>query len=340
MVHEANCEFQSRQYTLHSMQMGSGTASRDTSIPSNSNYDGKKGELIDGFGPARVAHVTSEDMKDAIELAKSNAAQIRTSQENCHIIGLISSGTELREEEDDNGDLVGNDEDEDRVKGKATEQEEFVIPRSMREIYRISNRNRRNKKSSSPLPQERNEEELKELEKAVSILKSRSSDGKKYIDMIPNSPKRQRTKSTGAASLSSSEDPTGQESGSLTREDDIALMQDVGWIEGKEEIDSMLKQRHDNGGDDDESSEDGTKRGGTPKPFDYSTVGPIGAFSPTPSANPFFSGAALSGGHLSQQTGKFDKKKTSTVARGGKQSRRQVERPEKRGARSQAYKKG
>lgn len=340
VVHSANQKFQSRQYTLHSMQMGSGTASADSSIPLKSSYDGKKGDLIDGFGPARVTHTTSEDMEDAIELAKCNAAEIRTSQESCHIIGLISSGTELLEDEDDSGDLVGNDDDEDREKGKATEQEEFVIPRSMREIYRISNRNRRNKKSSSPLPQEQNEEELRELEKAELILKSRSSEGKKYIDMIPNSPKRQRTKSTGAASLSSSEEPSGQDSGSLTREDDIALMQEVGWIEGKEEIDSMLKQRHDNEGDEDESIEDGAKRGETPKPFDYSTVGPIGAFNPTPSANPFFSGAALSGGHLSQQGGKLDKKKTSTAARGGKHGRRQLERPEKRGGRSQAYKKG
>lgn len=339
VVHEANHKFQSRQYTPHSMQMGGDTTSADTPMPSKSNYDGKS-EVIDGFGPARVTHVTSEDMEDAIELAKSNAAKIRTSQESCHIIGLISSGAELREEEDGSSDLAGNDEDGDQEKGKATEQEEFVIPRSMREIYQISNRNRRNKKSSSPLPQEQNEEELRELERAESILKSRSCDGKKYIDMIPNSPKRQRTKSTGAASLSSSEDPAGQDSGSLTREDDIALMQEVGWIEGKEEIDNMLKQRHGNDRDDDESSDDGAKRGETPKPFDYSNIGPIGAFNPTPTANPFFSGAALTGGHLSQQAGKLEKKKTSTVARGGKQSRRQVERPEKRGGRSQAYKKG
>ena len=345
LVHEANYKFQSRQYTLHSMQLGSGSMSVDSSASSNGhndgNNDGKKGEVIDGYGPARISHATSEDMENAIELAKSSAAQIRTSQESCNIIGLISSGPELREDDEDT-DIVGNDEDEDREKGKGTEQEEFVIPRSMREIYRISNRNRRNKKSSSPLPQEQNEEELKELEEAEAILKARSSEGKKYIDMIPNSPKRQRTKSTGTASLSSSEDPPGQDSGSLTREDDIALMQEVGWIESKDEIDSMLKQRHDNDRDDDESSEDGAKRGETPtpKPFDYSTVGPIGAFNPTPSANPFFSGAALSGGHLSQQAAKLDKKKTSTVARGGKQNRRQVERPEKRGGRSQAYKKG
>ncbi len=334
-VHEANNKFQSRQYSIHSMQIGGDAGSTDAGILTK-----KKGELIDGFGSARVAHISSEEMEDAVEAAKSSTAQIRSAQESCDIIGLISSGAILREGGDDSGDLVGNDEDEDREKGKANEQEEFVIPRSMREIYQISNRNRRNKKSSSPLPQEQNEDELKELERAESILKARSSEGKKYIDLIPNSPKRQRTKSTGAASLSSSEDPAGHDSGSLTREDDIALMQEVGWIEGKEEIDGMMKQRHDNEREDDEESEDGAKRGETPKSFDYSSIGAIGAFNPTPSANPFFSGAALSGGHLSQQANKVEKKKSSTVARGGKQGRRQVERPDKRGSRSQAYKKG
>mmetsp|Transcript_14774 Transcript_14774/g.41162 ORF Transcript_14774/g.41162 Transcript_14774/m.41162 type:complete len:1037 (+) Transcript_14774:253-3363(+) len=337
-VHKANQKYQSREYTMHSLQMGGNDARNET--PSKTNPSAKRPEIIDGFGSARVSHFTSEDMEEAIELARNSASQIRTSQESCSIIGLISSTVDLREE-DDSGDLAGSGEDQAREKGKATEQEEFIIPRSMREIYRISNRNRRNKKSSSPLPQEHDEEELKELEKAEMILKSRSSEGKNYIDMIPSSPKRQRTKSSGAASLSSSEDAVGQDSGSLTREDDIALMQEVGWVEGKEEIDSMLKQRHDADGEEDESSEDGGKRGETPKPFDYSNVGSIGAFNPTPSANPFFSGAALTGGHLSQQANKVDKKKASAgTHRGGKQTRRQAERPDKRGARSQAYRKG
>ena len=336
-VHEANQKYQSRQFTLHSLQMGN--LSAQTTAGTAVNNETNKGEIIGGFGPARVTHLTSESMEEAIELAKNSAVQIRTSQESCGIIGLISSGTELRDEDDDDGDLVGNDEDED--KERMTDQEEFAIPRSMREIYRISNRNRRKKKSSSPLPPDQNDEELQELAKAEAILKSRSSEGKNYIDMIPNSPKRQRTKSSGAASLSSSEDAVGQDSGSLTREDDIALMQEVGWIEGKDEIDSMLKQRHDADGDDDESSEDFSKRGETPKPFDYSNVGSIGAFNPTPSTNPFFTGAALTGGHLSQQNGKMDKKKKPTVARGAKQTRRQVERPQTAGGgRSQAYKKG
>ena len=48
----------------------------------------------------------------------------------------------------------------------------------------------------------------------------------------------------------------------------------------------------------------------------------------------------MNGGHLSQQSGKTEKKKPSAVARGNKQTRRQYERPQKGGGRSQAYKKG
>lgn len=325
VVHEANRKFQGRQFALHSLKMNDSSIENISLIGKGT---GKKEDVISGFGPARITHHSRENMEEAIELAKNSAAQIRTSQESCGIIELISSGIELQDEDDDNSDLIGDEEDED--KERMTDQEEFVIPRSMREIYRISNRNRRNKKSSSPLPPEQNEEELQELSKAEAILKSRSSEGKKYIDMIPNSPKRQRTKSSGAGSLSSSDEAIGQDSGSVTREDDISLMQDIGWIEGKDEVDKMLKQRLDAPDDDDDSNE----------PFDYSNVGSIGAFSPTPTSNPFFTGAALTGGHLNQQMSKSEKKKTTSVARSGKQSRRQIERPEKRGVKSQAFKKG
>jgi hypothetical protein len=218
----------------------------------------------------------------------------------------------------------------------------------MREIYRISNRNRRNKKAGSPLPppeQYNSEKEAHELAKAEEVLKARSLEGKNYFDEIPGSPKRQRTKSTGGASLSSEEaTPGGNDSGSISREEDIGLMQEIGWIKGKEEVDSMLKQRPGADGEDDNhgegASSDEEAMKGT-KPFDYSAIGPIGAFSATPSANPFFAGAATAGGHLNQQFGKADSsssKKKQNASR-AKQSRRQVERPERREGRAQAYKK-
>jgi hypothetical protein len=114
-------------------------------------------------------------------------------------------------------------------------------------------------------------------------------------------------------------------------------MQEIGWIENKEELDGMLKQGQQNDREDDESSDDGGKRGETLNP--YANVGPIGAFAPTAPANPFFTGAALTGGHLSQQFSKPEKKKQTATTRGGKPTRRQIERPEKREGRTQAYKK-
>ena len=163
-----------------------------------------------------------------------------------------------------------------------------------------------------------------------------------YFEDLPGTPKRQRTKSTGNASLSS-EEVGSPGNDSASRAEDIALMADIGWVKDKEEITNMLNERQD--ADDDEGGSSGDEEmKDAPKPFDYSTIGPIGAFSTTPGANPFFTGAAVAGGHLNQQFGKTEKKKsnnnTNNNAAGGrgKQSRRQTERPEKRDARSQTYK--
>jgi hypothetical protein len=326
-VHEANQKYRASQFSSHSLQLG------------NDNPDG----TVDGMGPARAAHFSqiNSTMEEGAQLAQANAAHIRSVQHENHapMIGLISPTADDMEEEE---------EEEEEVVETTNDQEEFVIPRSMREIYRISNRNRRNKKAGSPLPppeQYNSEKEAHELAKAEEVLKARSLEGKNYFDEIPGSPKRQRTKSTGGASLSSEEaTPGGNDSGSISREEDIGLMQEIGWIKGKEEVDSMLKQRPGADGEDDNhgegASSDEEAMKGT-KPFDYSAIGPIGAFSATPSANPFFAGAATAGGHLNQQFGKADSsssKKKQNASR-AKQSRRQVERPERREGRAQAYKK-
>lgn len=328
-VHEANRKYQSSKLTPHSLQLGG-----------SDHQEGSADTGVDGMGPVRATH-SQEVMERDAEVAQSNAAQIRTALDSSRaMIGLIAPTTDMDDgmEEDD------ADDEAEEVVEKASDQEEFVIPRSMREIYRISNRNRRKKKSGSPLPQEPSEKEAQELAKAEEVLKTRSLEGKNYLDEIPGTPKRQRTKSTGTASLSSEEAQTGHDSGSISHEDDIALMQDIGWVKNKEEVDSMLKEKHAADGEEDcvgggeASSEDEAIKGS--KPFDYSTIGPIGAFSATPSANPFFAGAAATGGHLNQQFGKSERKKKQNVSGKGKQGRRQVERPERREQeRAQTYKK-
>ena len=324
-VHQSNEKYVSNQSSSHSLQLGQSTEDSE-------NNDGSESGTVDGLGAARAAAVPSQDstIEEEVRLAKINAVTIRTNQEDhIKIIGLIPPSNDMEEGNDEDGD---EDEDEGATEEK-TNEEEFVIPRSMREIYRISNRNRRTKKSGSPAP-EPNEKEARELAKAEEILKARSLKGKSYFDDHPGTPKRQRTKSTGNASMSS-EEVASPGNNPESREEDIALMQEIGWVKD-EDLSKMLKEGHD-ADDDDGSSEDETMKDAS-KPFDYSTIGPIGAFSSTPGANPFFSGAAVAGGHLNQQFGKTEKKKNNNNGNRGKQSRRQIERPEKRDARSQTYK--
>ena len=349
-VHEANQKYRSSQFASHSLPL----------------RGERVGRSVDGMGPARAARENSTSpqgttsMDDEAELAQKTAARIRMSQ-NEQMMGLISPTTELDDEEEEEMAMATDEqEDGDLSKGNDLEGEDFVIPRSMREIYRISNRNRRNKKATSPGPEQRagtpaNERELEALAKAEEVLKARSLEGKNYFeDLPPGSPKRQRTKSSGTASLSSDEAAGGHDSGSLSREDDVALMQEIGWIKGKDEVETLLRQRRAPEGDEgidpayDDSEDEDVRApimGEKPsKPtFDYSAVGPIGAFNPgaPPSTNPFFTGAATAGGHLAQQFGKMDKKKNPNPnsGKGKQQSRRQVERPEKRDGRAQVYKK-
>lgn len=316
-VHETNQQYHASQFTSHSLQLA------------HHRNDGTG--VVDGRGPARVIHAIKLD--EEVELARTTAASIRTAQQKYAMYGLISGQCAF--EDGDADDEAGEDDNT----FEQTTEEQFVIPRSMREIYRISNHNRRNKKPSSPLTLKPKESEVEELAKAEEILKARAAVGKKYFDEIPGTPKRQRTRSTASASS----EEKGQDSMASAREDDIVMMEEVGWITGKEEAAAMMKQRDSAGEEDGDgagisSEDDGGKQ---PKAmYDYSTVGAIGAFCATPSANPFFSGAATSGGYLNQQSGKPDNKKKQATNK-GKQSRRQqpTERPERTRGRSQAYKK-
>ena len=352
-VHDANQKFRSNRFTPHSLQLGSRNSDERSEGLLSSGVRGN----TDGLGTARAARehsrspIESRSIEEDAELAQKNASLIRNtmSKEEQQLLGLISSDAGLDDEDDERdaveeGDGPGGGHD---GKGRDNDEADFVIPRSMREIYRISNRNRRNKKASSPTPGDRgtpiNEKELEALANAEAVLKARGLEGRNYFDEFPDSPKRQRTKSTASTS---SEEGQGHDSGTISREDDISLMQEIGWIKGKEEVESMLKQGNapgegddgaDAAGQNDSESEEPAK---SSKPsFDYSSVGSIGAFNPgaPTSSNPFFAGAATTGGHLTQ-LGKTDKKKQKSGGRSN-QSRRQVERPEKRDGRAQAYKK-
>jgi hypothetical protein len=118
-----------------------------------------------------------------------------------------------------------------------------------------------------------------------------------------------------------------------TREEDVALMTDLGWVKNKKEVEELTSEQcssHEAGDaterrDISKSSNaqkvDGShkkqgrresKRGQTAVAFDYSNVGDIGLGGNSMGDNPFFTGAALVGGALNQQqgTGKQERKKS------------------------------
>lgn len=356
-VNRANKDYRAQQDTTHSLGMGKGV--KESSM------------ISDGMGASRSARERSQSptpslsMEAEINEAQQTAALIRggLSQKE-DMLGLISPPIDLDDE-----DL---DADEDAPKGAGAaaggnnefgdeeNEEEFVIPRSMREIYKISNRNRRNKKVSSPTPDRSSlEPEVEaELAKAEKLLIERGLDGKGYFDdLAPGSTsKRQRTKSTGHDQDDSG--GTGSNDNSfVTREDDVSFMQDIGWIKSKEEAKNLLADREAGTAEtpvdevgtsahDGDASGHPTKSGRESKTptFDYNAVGAIGAFNPhsqqgAQAANPFFTGAALVGGPLAQggTAPKSDRKKSA--AKGGKQNRGRQERPEKRDGKTHAYRK-
>eukprot|EP00934_Nitzschia_sp_Nitz4_P004759 Nitzschia sp. Nitz4//scaffold404_size10607//4274//7243//NITZ4_009068-RA/size10607-processed-gene-0.3-mRNA-1//-1//CDS//3329551102//4749//frame0 len=351
-TNQANKNYASNVSSAHSLHLGGkesaegGSSNRSTTA------------VVDGMGSVRAVH-SNETTKEC-QLAQSTAAAVTGEQEKQSVFDLVSPD-EYTQEANDEDDNVATD----GAAAAGTAEEEFVIPRSIREIYRISNRNRRNKKSSSPVVMEPNEREAQELAEAEEILNARAKEGKSYFEDLtpPGTPKRQRTKST-------SDDQQGGNSNnnSATREEDISFMQEIGWIQGKEEAATLMKKQQSGRGAPEETEEQGDATGGnnssdeeTPKQqiqhqqptpsFDYSSVGPIGASRATPSSNPFLAGAATAGGYLNQQqSGKSEAKKKNNAGRnkpgrgrpgggGAQPPSHQVERPEKNRERVQAYKK-
>jgi exosome complex exonuclease RRP6 len=328
VVDEANKQYQSKQYTTHSLELGS-------------RRQGSRGRTADGMGPARAAQDKDLDMpalQEEARRAQLHAVRIRTGMSrDDDLLGLISPTAELE------AGTSGEPDDDDEPDKQIDEIEDFQIPKSMREIYKISNRNRRNRNPSPPNSSERSGMLAKPmavdtLEGAEAVLAASGH----YANI-----KRARAKSEGSGDTEGSARPS--------RDDDAEFMKEIGWIQSKEELQAMVNSRRDDGedaGDVDTSVEDGDREtptdGGDSKssrsgkeasPFDYSTVGNIGVYPQNAgiSSNPFFAGAAVAGapeaqnGRRSNSSGKRN--------RGRGRSGRGRERPDRKGGRSTVYKK-
>jgi exosome complex exonuclease RRP6 len=343
-VHASNKDFRSKQYSGHSLDLGSESASGQA-------------RSVDGMGTVRAARESSRSpvphsVEEEAKAARQSSVLIRSglSQNKSlpAVMGLVSPTIHMDEEEE------GGEERKERDGAEAEEEEEFVIPRSMREIYKISNRNRSNKKAGSPTPERgmtpTTEKEREELARAEALLKERGIAELGYFDENPPSPgKRQRLRS---ATGRESEESVPQDSSNVaSKEDDIAFMEEIGWINNSAEIETIVGRRY---GDEAEDQTDGTvqMKGANPHAaapaygYDYSSVGPIGAMPAAQSVNPFFTGAAITGGPLAQGAQSavkpvdFRSKKGIPTSRSKQNRNKQPqERPEKKDGRTHAYRK-
>jgi hypothetical protein len=167
--------------------------------------------------------------------------------DNSKAVSSLENKSSILGQDDEEYDDDDEDDIRDQVDANETETETnfpvgfFPIPTSSREIYSISNRNRRVKKNGSP-PIDRifstpSANELEELAKAEEILRNQNiADGKPYSYLFDDGNDGQQT-----AGSFREQDDSYNETGSNDYEEDLAFIKEIGWIQSDEEISSLLK---------------------------------------------------------------------------------------------------
>jgi len=296
-MHCENKDYNSNpSFSLHSLNNGSGS--------------------VDGKGAAMHNRINVEK---ECRLAQQAAVRVRweIQTNSSHLLGFGMTFEERK-------DATTNDEGVEN--GTDEKVEEYSIPKSIKEIYQISNRNRKKYKKAVPLPIECDEETTKtldvdSLEGAEAILSSRGFDlgnGKS------SSTKKQKTDDD----QEEEEDATTKTSKNATntndniKEKDIELMTEIGWIKNKEEADVLVastsSKNHSITPEEVNNSKNNGKAQQDKKTVHESKSASrvasthskpsIGAYDPkaTRGSNPFFAGAALTGGALAHGDGSRD----------------------------------
>lgn len=355
---------------------------------------GAGGKTVDGMGTVRAMreHSQSPSVRsspssieaDALR-ARHHAMQIRMSQKSAlpAILGLVTPTIDVCTDDDEpfddskasagleGGVIAGGGE----ITSETMGEEDFPIPRSMRDIYKISNRNRRNKKAGSPTPErgvtptsEKEREELAQAEAVrppssvflstdpchFTVVQTASRFVSPAADMffVPPQLLRERgllaspyfddgspgkRQRTKPLSGRDSEESVPQES---THASAASREQDSAVIQAVGWIQppgAVAAETKGGGGYPDAGAKDVTQYG-----FDYSAVGAIGALDPgaQTAPNPFFSGAALAGSQgTTQGVSKSDQQRSKGKGNfKSRQNRSRQERPEKKdGGRTHSY---
>ncbi|KAL7444519.1 hypothetical protein ACHAXH_008378 [Discostella pseudostelligera] len=319
-VNAANQGYSSTQYTSHSIETApSPPVNVPVAIDENDRTKERssRGSSTDGLGTT-LATSGNASTQDDVTTAQRSATLIKK-----EMTKLTRTGTEVRfgngftlidllrpmsqseyvdyDRDQDNDGPEGYDKSSniDDVSEDNPEEVEMTIPKSMREIYNLSNANRRTVKEKASLKlvqlpgdNTKSNQPMKEddIQEAEAILASRGGPG----GYFGNSGASKRPRSAPG------------------KEGDIKLMIKMGWVKDKKDAESLAvvpgeqqqpteKDNRNNHGSQHQkkSSVGGGKGGGAGGgSFDYySSMGSgVGAFDPNaaPVKNPFFAGAAMS----------------------------------------------
>lgn len=326
-VNASNAGYKSSKYSSHSMEISA------PSLEAEGTHLSRRSVSTDGLGTARAAMGDNGGGNEAVSnegmIARKSANLIKREMIKA-LVGVSRNGKygsgfslinlirPLSEPEDfrleDNEDVDGNENDASPPKQNDAEadaeDDEISIPKSMREIYKLSNANRRRaNKEKTQKPVQFKDEEINDdvanmkgddIKEAEAVIASRGGS-RGYFE----SAKRQRTGNL----------PPGKDG-------DIELMTKMGWVKDKGEAESLAvvatnnnvdnndneretnRKKSANGGRDKEGG--GGKRATTDY---YSNLGAIGAFDPNAvaSSNPFFAGAAVGAASLLSSDQKHSK---------------------------------
>jgi len=279
-VSAANRGYSSSHYMSHSIEMSPPHLENDSAA-------NRRGITSAGFGTSLSANSAHEDLR----VANNSASLIQNNlmgsgglgNSRFSLMDFIRPNPpseDLTFEDQDNG--VDNDSSAENNVTNAVDEEDVTVPKSMREIYNLSNANRRQHNKDK----EKGTKEQIEFEDGnISAKKMKEDDIKGAESCIASRGyfKKQKTGTGG--------------SGTLGKEGDIKLMMKMGWVNSKKDAESLATLPKQDDADDKDKGNSSQKRSGKESnrggTFYMSN---IGAFDPNslPSKNPFFAGAATS----------------------------------------------
>lgn len=282
-VNPANKGYSSSHYLSHSIEMFPPPLENDSGSSRPSRV-----LTTDAFGTARVA--VNDKASDDLRVANKSASLIQS-----HLVESGDGGKsgfslmDLIRPIPPNEDFDFEDQDNDGNNDDSAEQDEtnvhleddVNIPKSMREIYNLSNANRRQHNKDKERGTKAQIEfqdgnvsakKMKEddIKNAESVIASRGGNGGYF--------KRQKTGSAGSPG----------------KDGDVKLMIKIGWVKSAKDAESLATLPDD--AIDKDKSAPSQKRSGKESNRGGTFNMQLGAFDPhsVPSKNPFFAGAATS----------------------------------------------